>query len=125
MGGGGGQKAAYETSQVGDIQFALANAEGLNKDEVRALVDSIRHQVGSGVVLVTVAEPGKVSLVASVSRDLTTRVSAGELVKRLAPIVGGRGGGRPDFAEAGGKDDAKISELRQHAPAVLKDLLGV
>ena len=125
MGGGGGQKAAYETTQVGDIPFAVANAEGLNKDEVRALVDSIRHQVGSGVVLVTVAEPGKVSLVASVSRDLTTRVSAGELVKRLAPIVGGRGGGRPDFAEAGGKDDAKISELRQHAPAVLKDLLGV
>ena len=123
MGGGGGQKAAYETVDVSGVRLATTTAEGLEKDEVRTLVDSIRNQIGSGVVLVTSSGPGKVSIVASVSRDLTAKVSAGELVKRLAPIVGGRGGGRPDFAEAGGKDEAKVAELRQEAPSILKSLL--
>jgi alanyl-tRNA synthetase len=123
MGGGSGEKAAYDTTNVGGVQFASAHAEGLSKDEIRALADSIRDRVGSGVVLVTVSEPGKVTLVASVSRDLTPRISAGAFVKQLAPIVGGRGGGRPDFAEAGGKDEGKIAELRQQAPVILETLL--
>ncbi len=123
MGGGAGQKAAYETVDVSGVQLATTVADGLEKDEVRTLVDSIRNQIGSGVVLVTASAPGKVSIVASVSHDLTKRVSAGELVKRLAPIVGGRGGGRPDFAEAGGKDEGKVAAVRQEAPSVLKSLL--
>ena len=61
---------------------------------------------------------GKVSLVVSVTKDLTSRIQAGQLVKQLAPIVGGGGGGRPDFAEAGGKDPSKIDELLAKAPDV-------
>jgi alanyl-tRNA synthetase len=60
-----------------------------------------------------------VSLVVSVTKDLTTRIQAGRLVKDLAPIVGGGGGGRPDFAEAGGKDPSRITELLAAAPQVL------
>ena len=67
---------------------------------------------------------GKVSLVVSVSKDLTKRVQAGTIVKELAPIVGGGGGGRPDFAEAGGKEPSKIDELLSRAPAVLEALLA-
>jgi alanyl-tRNA synthetase len=63
---------------------------------------------------------GKVALVVSVTKDLTSQVQAGRLVKELAPIVGGGGGGRPDFAEAGGKDPAGIDALLKKAPAVLK-----
>ncbi len=67
---------------------------------------------------------GRVSLVVSVTKDLTGRVQAGRIVKELAPIVGGGGGGRPDFAEAGGKDPSKIDELLARAPEVLRSLLG-
>jgi alanyl-tRNA synthetase len=66
---------------------------------------------------------GKVSLVVSVSKDLTSRVQAGRIVKELAPIIGGGGGGRPDFAEAGGKDPSKIDELLAKAPDALRALL--
>ena len=66
---------------------------------------------------------GKVSLVVSVTKDLTSRVQAGRLVKELAPIVGGGGGGRPDFAEAGGKDASKIDQLLAAAPGTLEQLL--
>ena len=60
----------------------------------------------------------------SVSKDLTARIQAGRLVKELAPIIGGGGGGRPDFAEAGGKDPAKIDELLARAPEAVRALLG-
>jgi alanyl-tRNA synthetase len=67
---------------------------------------------------------GKVALVIAVSKDLTGRVQAGRLVKELAPIVGGGGGGRPAFAEAGGRDASKIDELLAMAPEVLRSLHG-
>ena len=85
--------------------------EGLEKGALRGLSDSLRDRLGSGVVVLVSEVDGKVSLVVSVSKDLTSRVQAGRLVKELAPIVGGGGGGRPDFAEAGGKDASKIDEL--------------
>jgi alanyl-tRNA synthetase len=66
---------------------------------------------------------GKVALVVSVTKDLTSRVQAGRLVKELAPLVGGGGGGRPDFAEAGGKDPAGIETLLTKAPEVLRSQL--
>jgi alanyl-tRNA synthetase len=75
------------------------------------------------VVVLASEYDGKVSLVVSVTKDLTGRVQAGRLVKELAPIVGGGGGGRPDFAEAGGKDPSKIDELLAKAPEVLRRLL--
>ena len=63
------------------------------------------------------------SLVVSVTKDLTGRIQAGQIVKEIAPIVGGGGGGRPDFAEAGGKDPSKIDELIQRAPELVGSLL--
>ena len=65
----------------------------------------------------------KVALVVSVTKDLTSRVQAGRLVKALAPLVGGGGGGRPDFAEAGGKDPSGIAALMTRAPEIVKSQL--
>jgi alanyl-tRNA synthetase len=65
-----------------------------------------------------------VSIVVGVTPDLTKRVPAGQVVKQLAPIIGGGGGGRPDFAEAGGKDPAKIAEMLNAARGVITKLLG-
>ncbi len=67
---------------------------------------------------------GKVTVVVSVTKDLTSRVQAGRIVRELAPIVGGGGGGRPDFAEAGGKDASKIADLLAAVPDVLQKLLA-
>ena len=67
---------------------------------------------------------GKVQVVVAVTPDLTGRVKAGQIVKEMAPIVGGGGGGRPDFAEAGGKQPEKIDEMLAAAPAILQKLLG-
>jgi alanyl-tRNA synthetase len=67
---------------------------------------------------------GKVGLVVSVTKDLTSKIQAGRIVKELAPIIGGGGGGRPDFAEAGGKDPSKIDELLAKAPEVVRSMLS-
>jgi alanyl-tRNA synthetase len=67
---------------------------------------------------------GKVTVIASVTKDLTSRVQAGKIVRELAPIVGGGGGGRPDFAEAGGRDASRIGELLAAVPEVLQKLLA-
>ena len=98
--------------------------EGLEKGALRGLSDSLRDRLGSGVVVLASELDGKVSLVVSVSKDLTSRVQAGRLVKELAPIVGGAGGGRPDFAEAGGKDASKIEDLLAAAPRILERALA-
>jgi alanyl-tRNA synthetase len=87
------------------------------------LSDSLRDRVGSGVIVIASENDGKVSLVVAVTKDLTARIQAGRVVKELAPIIGGGGGGRPDFAEAGGKDPGKIDELIQKAPDVVSSLL--
>jgi alanyl-tRNA synthetase len=75
-------------------------------------------------VVIASENDGRVNLVVSVSKDLTPRVQAGAIVKALAPIIGGGGGGRPDFAEAGGKNPSRIDELLTTAPDTLRGLLG-
>ena len=78
---------------------------------MRALADSIRNRLGRGVVVLASDNGGKAALVVSVTRDLTNRVHAGNLIRELAPIVGGRGGGRPDFAQAGGREIDRINTI--------------
>ena len=110
--------------QVAGVKLVARRVDGLEKGALRGLSDSLRDRLGSGVVVLASDVEGKVALVVSVSKDLTPRVQAGRLVKELAPIVGGGGGGRPDFAEAGGKDATKIDALLAAAPAVLQTALG-
>jgi alanyl-tRNA synthetase len=106
------------------VKLITRRVNGLDKGALRNVSDSLRDRLGSGVVVLVSEQDGKVALVVSVSKDLTGRVQAGRLVKDLAPIVGGGGGGRPDFAEAGGRDASKIDELLRRAPEVLQNLLG-
>jgi alanyl-tRNA synthetase len=125
MSGGGSDHPGYDVVEAGGIKLARSKSAGLDKDALRNLADSMKTAIKSGVVLVTsTGDEGKVAIVVSVTPDLTKRVAAGRLVKELAPIVGGGGGGRPDFAEAGGKDPSKIDELHARAPELLAALLA-
>jgi alanyl-tRNA synthetase len=107
----------------GDAKFVLRRVSGLEKEALRGLSDSLRDRLKRGVVVLAGENDGKVQLLVSVTKDLTDRVKAGQLVKELAPIVGGGGGGRPDFAEAGGKDPSKIDDLLSRARALVEDAL--
>jgi alanyl-tRNA synthetase len=125
LGGARSSSAASpdDVQEVDGVKVIARRVEGLEKGALRALSDSLRDRVGSGVVVLASENEGKVSLVVSVTKDLTARVQAGRLVKELAPIVGGGGGGRADFAEAGGKDPSKIDVLIAKAPAAVRESL--
>jgi alanyl-tRNA synthetase len=122
-GGGRGQATANDTETVSGVKLIARRVEGLDKEGLRALSDSLRDRLGSGVVVLVAENDNKVSLVVAVTKDLTGRLQAGRLVRELAPLVGGAGGGRADFAEAGGKDPSKIDALLSRAPVILQSLL--
>jgi alanyl-tRNA synthetase len=123
MGGGAGA-GEPETVDVGGVKLARRKVADLDKDALRGLADSLKSTIQSGVVVIASANDGKVQMVVAVTPDLTGRVKAGALVKSLAPVVGGGGGGRPDFAEAGGKHPEKIDDMLAAAPDALRTLLG-
>ncbi len=123
MGGGGGHQTD-EADEVAGIRLVAREVSGLDKDGLRTLVDQHRSRIKSGVVVLASPSEGKVSIVVGVTPDLTKKVPAGQVVKQLAPIVGGGGGGRPDFAEAGGKDPSKIGEMLAAARGVVEKMIG-
>jgi alanyl-tRNA synthetase len=118
---GGGQP---EVVDVAGVKLVAREVSGLDKDGLRALVDQHRGQIKSGVVVLASPSDGKVSIVVGVTPDLTKKVPAGQVVKQLAPIVGGGGGGRPDFAEAGGKDASKIGEMLAASKGVIEKMMS-
>ena len=122
--GGGAATAAPEAQDVAGVKLVAREVAGLDKDGLRALVDKHRDQIKSGVVVIASPFEDKVAIVVGVTPDLTKKAPAGQIVKQLAPIVGGGGGGRPDFAEAGGKDPSKVAEMLAASRGVVEKLLG-
>ncbi|SNZ08690.1 alanyl-tRNA synthetase [Cohaesibacter gelatinilyticus] len=121
---GGGQAGGDSHEEVNGLKFMAKVAEGISPKDLKGLVDQGKESLGSGVVvLIGVSDDGKVGIVAGVTKDLTERVNAVELVKLAAEVLGGRGGGgRPDMAQAGGKDaaqaDAAIAAIKGHIAAL-------
>jgi alanyl-tRNA synthetase len=106
-----GSQAQSLTDQVRDVKgvkVLAAKVENVDRDALRQMVDTLRQKLGSGVVVLASAEDGKVSLITGVTKDLVPKIHAGKIVQELAKLVGGSGGGRPDLAEAGGKDTSGI-----------------
>jgi alanyl-tRNA synthetase len=122
--GGSGTTSADDTIEVSGVKLARRKVSDLDKDALRGLADSLKAKISSGVVVLASATDGKVQIVVSVTPDLTARVKAGQIVKEIAPIVGGGGGGRPDFAEAGGRQPDKIDEMLAAAEGALRKQLG-
>ncbi len=123
---GGGSRGGEDDDivTIGDAKYVGRRVTGLEKDALRGLSDSLRDRLKRGVVVLAGEHDGKVSLLVSVTKDLTDRVKAGQLVKELAPMIEGGGGGRADFAEAGGKDAGRIDQMLTAAEALVKKALG-
>ena len=120
---GGGAKAnggADGVRQIGDIKLMARAVEGIDIKDLKSLADEGKKQLGSGVVaLVGVTEDGKASLVVGVTSDLTSRFSAVDLARKGGEVLGGKGGGRPDMAQAGGPNGAKAGEALEAIQAAL------
>jgi alanyl-tRNA synthetase len=108
---------------VKGIKVIAAEVQNVDREGLRQLVDSLRQKLGSGVVALGMPEDGKVALIAGVTKDLTAKVHAGKLMQALAPMVGGKGGGRPDLAEAGGKDTTGLKLALESVPSLVEALL--
>ncbi len=113
-----------QVQQIGNIALLAVKVGGVDGKSLREFSDSLRDKLGSGVLVLATEADGKVALLVAVTKDLTVQVKAGDLIKPLAAIVGGRGGGRPELAQAGGPLTDKLDELIAAAPEQLKHLLG-
>jgi len=102
------------TSRDG-FKVVTAQVDAVDQKRLLEMADVLRERMGSGVVVLASGADDRVSLLAAVTKDLTTRVHAGQLIGKLAPLVGGRGGGRPELAQAGGKDASKIADVLRAA----------
>ena len=123
--GGGGADLAAQAVKVNGVSVLAARIEGANAESLREAADQYKSKLGEAVVVLgaQVADD-KVSLVSSVSPATSKKVSAGALIGEVAKLVGGRGGGRPDFAQAGGNDPSKLDEALQAVPRLVAEKLG-
>jgi alanyl-tRNA synthetase len=110
--------------EVRGVKVLAHRVDNLERAQLRTLVDQLRDKLGSGVVVVGSAADGNVSLIAGVTKDLTSRIQAGKVVGAVAEKVGGKGGGRPDLAEAGGKDAAALDSALDSVYKVVESLLN-
>jgi alanyl-tRNA synthetase len=124
------KSASSSVSSVGErvkevrgVKVLAHRVDNLERPQMRTLVDQLRDKLGSGVVVLGSATNGNVSLIASVTKDLTARIQAGKIIGPVAQKVGGKGGGRPDMAEAGGKNPEALDSALAEVYTVVDSLL--
>jgi alanyl-tRNA synthetase len=120
----GAAAIAEKVKEVKGVKVLAHRVDNLERAQMRTLVDQLRDKIGSGVVVLGSASNGNVSLIVGVTKDLTGRVQAGKVIGPVAQKVGGKGGGRPDLAEAGGKDTGALDAALDGVYGVVDGLLG-
>lgn len=119
-----GSALLQKSQEINGVSVIAAKVSATDMDNLRGIVDDLKQQMGSGVVILGAVSGEKVNLVAGVTKDLLSKgYHAGQLVKEVASRCGGGGGGRPDMAQAGGKDPEKLEEALAFAPEFLKSVL--
>ena len=125
------KSASSSTANIGDkikdirgIKVLAHRVDNLERAQMRTLVDQLRDKLGSGVVVLGSTSNGNVSSIVGVTKDLTSRIQAGKVIGPVAQKVGGKGGGRPDLAEAGGKDPGALDAALGEAYGVVESLLS-
>ncbi|HEY0142239.1 MAG TPA: alanine--tRNA ligase [Thermoanaerobaculia bacterium] len=125
-GGGAATTSSDEAVvDVSGVKLIARRVDDVSGGDLRNLADTFRSKLKSGVVVLGSATDGKVTLLTAVTSDLLGRVQANTLIAKLAPIVGGKGGGKPDLAQAGGKDADRLNEALETAQGALREILGV
>ncbi|MCU7874698.1 MAG: alanine--tRNA ligase [Candidatus Thiodiazotropha sp. (ex Lucinoma borealis)] len=119
-----GSDLASGAVAVGEVKVLAANLDGADPKSLRETMDQLKNKLGSAVILLATVAGGKVSLVAGVTKDLTSQMKAGELVKLAAEQVGGKGGGRPDMAQAGGNNPDALPQALALVEPWVRDRLG-
>ena len=125
LAGGELDSLLQQVQQVDGVMVLAAQTSAQNAESMRRLGDQIRDKMQSGVIVLGTAASGKPALLAMVTPDLVkSGLHAGKLIKQVAAIIGGGGGGRPDVAEAGGKDASKLDEAINAVPKMVNEALG-
>ncbi|MGP9685950.1 alanine--tRNA ligase [Halomonas sp. AOP25-F1-15] len=121
-----GSDMLSQVQEIKGVKLLATQLDGVSGKDLRGMLDQIKNKLGSGVVILGVADQaaGKVSLIAGVTQDLTGRVKAGELVNHVASLVGGKGGGRPDMAQAGGSQPDALPDALKSVPLWLENTLN-
>ncbi|HIN88368.1 MAG TPA: alanine--tRNA ligase, partial [Nitrospinaceae bacterium] len=109
-----------DVQKVGEISYLIKKLEGMDAKTLRTFIDNAKNKLKSGVVVVGSVANGKVSMAAGVTKDLTDKYHAGNIIKQIAAIVGGNGGGRPDMAQAGGSKIDKLDEALKKAEELIR-----
>jgi alanyl-tRNA synthetase len=109
-----------ELQKIGDISVLIKKIEGMDAKTLRTFIDKTKNQLKSGIIVVGSVSDGKVSMAAGVTKDLTNKYHAGNIIKSIAVIVGGSGGGRPDMAQAGGSQVDKLDEALKKAQELIR-----
>jgi alanyl-tRNA synthetase len=118
-------EAVSQATEVKGVKVLTHRADNLERGQLRTLVDNLKQKAGEAVVVLASAQPdGKVAIIAGVTPGLVKRIEAGKLVGAVAKFVGGSGGGKPEIAEAGGKDQSQIDAALKAAPEVVASLLS-
>ena len=122
--GGGATPAAEAPRDVNGVKFVTRRVDDVSGGDLRNLADEMRSKIKSGVVVLGSVTDSKVTLLTAVTKDLVDKLPATSVLNKLAPIVGGKGGGKPDLAQAGGKEPGKLDEALEQVPGALRELLS-
>jgi len=117
------QKKEEETRKIKDVSVFAKIVEGLNSSELREMADEFKQKIKSGIVILGSTSGNKASLVVVVTKDLLNKIKADEIIRRLAPFIGGGGGGRPDFAQAGGSQTEGLSRSIKISSSIIEEML--
>jgi alanyl-tRNA synthetase len=117
------QKDTQQIHTIQNISVLTQKVDGLTINELRELADSLKQKLGSGIVVLGASEGKKAYIVISVTKDLTDRIKANDLIQKVAPMVGGGGGGRSDFAQAGGTKPDQLAFVLQNIDSIIQEFL--
>jgi len=112
-----------EAREIAGVRIVAREASGLDAPAMRQLSDTLLARLKSGVVVLGRSGDGKASIIVRTSSDLASKVPAGQVIRELAPIIGGKGGGKPDMAEGGGNQPEKLSDALDASYAVIERML--
>jgi len=119
-----GNELGAQAVDVGGIKVLAVKLDGVDPKSLKDMVDQLKNKLGSAAIVLAVVDGDKVSLIAGVTKDQMGRIKAGDLVNFVATKVGGKGGGRPDMAQAGGNDPSGLADALAQVPAWIQTQLG-